>query len=80
MFQLNSYLFAFPIHFFGEGAGYIDKWKHTTFAAIVNQSLQVSGCRLKEHDMSEILFADFCPMSASFLTNGSANHDTPCIC
>ena len=57
---------------------------HTTFAAIVeNQSLQVSGCRLKEHgmcDMSAILFADLCPMSASFLTNGSESDDMLCIC
>ena len=61
----------------------VRSYVHTTFAAIVeNQSLQVSGCRLKEHDMCDMsatLFAESCPMSASFLTNGIDNDDTLCI-
>ena len=45
------------------------------------QLLRINVCRSRDADwkftdMSATLFADLCPMSASFLTNGSDNDDT----
>ena len=51
-----------------------------TCASIVeNQTLPVSGCRLKQHDISARILADLYPMSAFFKAHGD-NNDTPCVC